>query len=80
MEDRLSRRQFLKATAGIAFAAGTASTLEQVVSCTEAAESLEKIDLAVIKSASPKAAVMIDQSFTVCALTVMRYGRLSSAY
>jgi len=65
MEKRLSRRQFLKTTAGIAFAAGVgarhAVSLRyggSFASYAEAAESPEKVDLAVIKSTSPEAATI----------------------
>jgi uncharacterized protein (DUF362 family) len=58
MESRLSRRQFLKASAGLALAAGTASNLGKFTSYAEAEGSSEKVDLAVIKSKSPEAAVV----------------------
>ncbi len=43
MENRLSRRQFLKATAGMTFAAGAASILEKYTYA-KAVESSEKVD------------------------------------
>ena len=56
MGNRLSRRQFLKTTAGIALAAGTSQALDRVMA--QASESSEKVDLAVIKSKSSEAAVI----------------------
>ena len=58
MESRLSRRQFLKTTAGVAFAAGTVSALDGLTSHSGAAESPEKVDLAVVKSTSSEAATL----------------------
>ena len=54
MIDKLSRRQFLKTAAGVAFAAGASPVLGKL---TSQAEASEKIDLAVVKSASSEAAV-----------------------
>ena len=58
MENKLSRRQFLKTTAGIALAAGVSPALEKFIASAYAEESAEKPDLAVIKSASPEAATI----------------------
>ena len=58
MENRSSRRQFLRTIAGLAFAAGATSALERFTSYAKAGESPEKVDLAVIKSALPEAAVI----------------------
>jgi len=58
MENKLSRRQFLKTTAGIALAAGVSPALEKFTASAYAEESAEKPDLAVIKSASPEAATI----------------------
>ncbi len=55
MTDRLSRRQFLKTAAGLAVAAGISPGLDGL---TSPAEASEEIDLAVIKSESPEAAVI----------------------
>jgi len=54
MEDKLSRRQFLKTTAGLALAAGASQLVSQV----SASEPTGKVDLAVVKSKSPEAAVI----------------------
>ncbi len=55
---RLSRRQFLKATAGVALAAGVSPVLGKLASSAHAEELPEKTDLAVIKSSSPEAATI----------------------
>ncbi len=56
MESKLSRRQFLKTSAGIALTASSA--LERFGTYAEAEGSAEEVDLAVVKSASPEAAVI----------------------
>lgn len=54
MENKISRRHFLRKTAGLALAAGASPAL--LTSHARAEE--EKVDLAVVKSASPEAAVI----------------------
>ena len=51
MDDKLSRRQFLKTTAGIALVAGTSRLVSRI-------DASEKVDLAVVKSRSPETAVI----------------------
>lgn len=58
MKDKLSRRQFLKTTAGIALAAGASPVLEKFAPNAVASESIEKVDLAVVKSKSPEKATV----------------------
>lgn len=58
MDNRLSRRQFLKVAAGLTLAAGASPALEKLGSYAQASESQEKVDLAVVKSKSPETAVI----------------------
>ncbi len=54
MKDKLSRRDFLRATAGMASAVGVSPVLRSIA---QLVETQEKVDIAVAKSKSPEAAV-----------------------